>query len=994
MTRLNRKIMGLAIALGLTLWAMDTVLDYFFFYQGSFWQLLFFPPQHELYIRFLILVCFVLFGVVVSVIIHKLQATERLLQNKEQDLRTTLYSIGDAVISTDIEGNIRRMNNKAEELTGWSNTEAFNRPLSEIFVIINALTREDCENPVQKVIQTGIIQGLANHTVLISKDGKELQIADSASPIRDAGGAITGVVLVFRDVTEKYLQEEALKESERRLKTLMSNLPGMAYRCYNTPEWHMEFVSEGCFELTGYSDQEMISRVTWEYGDLVHPEDADYVSERVKEAIDREGSFQMEYRIITKNGEGKWVLEQGQPVGIDATGTEILEGFITDITDLKLTEHSLETERAFLSALIDNLEEAIVICDQEGRITRLNESARRLHGLPEEQTPPEQWSEHYDLYQMDGITPLAMEEIPLFRALQGEHFSDAEIVVAPKHSTPATLACSGQGLIGETGEKLGAVVAMFDITERKRMEEALRQEKSTLQAVIEALPGHLNVMDKDYNIYMLNQNSYMVQSRLIEDKEAVVGEKCYRIFQNSSSPCPWCKVPESISSGEPLQYINAADDPRATILNQAIQFSVNPIKDQEGNISGVVEYGVDISEIQNAKKQAEAANQAKSTFLANMSHEIRTPFNGIMGMLQLLQSTELDDEQDYYVNMAINSSKRLQRLLSDILDLSKIEAEKMEILEEVFNPFELTYSIQDIFRQITEQNQNSLNISLDPNIPESLIGDQTRLTQILFNLVGNACKYTQKGEVEVQASLMPQNREDTSRILFSVEDTGKGIPEDKLDKIFETFTQAEDNAGSPYTRKFEGAGLGLPLVKKLVALMGGNASIISQYDKGTSVYVVLPFKIPKYLQEESISHRDQEGPLENRSLRTLLVDDDDMVQLQVRSLLEKQGYAVSLAQNGEEAMEALAENEFDCVLMDVRMPVLDGVETTKRIRNSKTQLKDIPIIALTAHAMSGDRERFLQAGMDDYIAKPLEHEQLIEVLERNVLGAMPRNQAQ
>ena len=986
--------MGIAIALGLMLWVLDTLLDYLFFYQNNFWQLLSFPPQHELYIRCLILICFVLFGVVMSAIIHRLQATERLLQNKEQDLRTTLYSIGDAVISTDLEGNIRRMNNIAEELTGWSNSEASNRPLSEIFVIINAITGETCENPVQKVIQTGNIQGLANHTVLISKGGKKLQIADSASPIRDAAGNITGVVLVFRDVTEKYLQEEALRESERKLKTLMSNLPGMAYRCYNTPEWPMEFVSEGGFELTGYSDQEMISRGTVEYGELVHPKDANHVWEIVNNAIDRDGSFKMEYRITTKNGEEKWVLEQGQPVGIDATGTEILEGFITDITDLKLTEHSLETERAFLSALIDNLEEAIVICDQEGRITRFNESARRLHGLPEEPIPPEQWSEHYDLYHMDGTTPLTKEEIPLFRALQGERFSDAEIVVAPKNSTPNILACSGQGLFDETGKEIGAVVAMFDITERKHMEDALRQEKNTLQAVINALPGNLNVMDKDYNIYMLNQNSYLFQAEIIQDNEEALGKKCYRIFQNRSSQCPWCKVPDSMSSGEPVQYITTADDPRATILNQAIQFSVNPIKDQEGNITGVVEYGVDISDVQNAKKQAEAANQAKSTFLANMSHEIRTPFNGIMGMLQLLQSTELDDEQDYYVNMAINSSKRLQRLLSDILDLSKIEADKMEILQEVFKPFDVTYSIQDIFRQITEQNQNSLNISLDPNIPESLIGDQTRLTQILFNLVGNACKYTQKGEIEVQASLMPHNREDTSRILFSIEDTGKGIPEDELDKIFETFTQAEADASSPYTRKFEGAGLGLPLVKKLVDLMGGNASIISQEGKGTSVYVVLPFKVPKYLQKESMLHQAQEGSVKNRTWRTLLVDDDDMVQLQVRNLLEKQGYAVSVVNNGKEALQALAENEFNCVLMDVQMPVLDGVETTRQIRSFETRLKDIPIIALTAHAMSGDREKFLQAGMDDYISKPLEHEQLLEVLERNIAGVTPSNKTQ
>jgi CheY-like chemotaxis protein/anti-sigma regulatory factor (Ser/Thr protein kinase) len=273
-------------------------------------------------------------------------------------------------------------------------------------------------------------------------------------------------------------------------------------------------------------------------------------------------------------------------------------------------------------------------------------------------------------------------------------------------------------------------------------------------------------------------------------------------------------------------------------------------------------------------------------------------------------------------------------------------------------------------------------LHIDERIPLSLVGDSTRLTQVLFNLVGNAAKYTRNGTVDVQAFALSSSSPDTCRILFRVEDTGVGIPDNRFHKIFEAFSQA-NTSGDPHTRQYEGAGLGLPLVKRIVELLGGNMSFASEEEKGTTVYMSFEFKIPGSRQWSLQVHdNDESGEL--RPLKVLLVDDDEATQMHISRLLEKQKLTVRIAENGERALEELTRSQFDCVLMDVQMPVLDGVEATKRIRASRTGFQDVPIIALTAYAMSGDRETFLQAGMDDYIAKPVESKELIAIIKRNI----------
>jgi len=384
--------------------------------------------------------------------------------------------------------------------------------------------------------------------------------------------------------------------------------------------------------------------------------------------------------------------------------------------------------------------------------------------------------------------------------------------------------------------------------------------------------------------------------------------------------------------------------------------------------------------LQIAMEQASAANQAKSEFLANMSHEIRTPMNGILGMLQLMKTTSLDDEQKEYILAAIKSSKRLTRLLSDILDLSRIEAGKLVLDEVEFEMKHQKESVTDLFAVNARQKGLSLEFFIEASIPPKLIGDEARLRQVLFNLVGNALKFTEKGSIRVDVSLLPSSSDSCIRVLFTVADTGISIPDELLKDIFEPFVQAEGS----FTRRFQGAGLGLSIVRRLVKVMRGALTIDSVKGEGTTMYLSLPFKLPLGNQARAEQLTPLLLPLAETRLRLLFAEDDKENLHAGKCMLEKFGYSVTTATNGQEALTLFAAQDFDLILLDIQMPVMDGVEATKLIRAGSTAKASIPIIAMTAFAMVGDKEKFLSAGMDDYISKPVDMSELKEVIERTL----------
>jgi two-component system sensor histidine kinase/response regulator len=525
--------------------------------------------------------------------------------------------------------------------------------------------------------------------------------------------------------------------------------------------------------------------------------------------------------------------------------------------------------------------------------------------------------------------------------------------------------------------------------ERQRTDESLRQERTLLRTLIDNVPDYIYAKNTRHQFLLANKALGIRMG--VASADALLGKTDFDFYPKELATAYALDEEQIMGSGNAV--INREESAPAPAGGTIWLLTTEaPLRDTAGNVVGLAGVGRDITErklylaeLQKAKEAAEVASRLKSEFLANMSHEIRTPMNAILGMTALAMDTPDREEQQEYMRDVLSSGETLLSLLNDILDLSKIEAGRMELALVPTSIAELLEDAARFLRAAATQKGLMLRLNTSPDLPDQLLADPLRLRQVLLNLLGNAIKFTERGSVVADVDVDFQDT-DTVFLRFAVRDTGPGIPKDKQDLIFKPFCQADGST----TRKHGGTGLGLPISAHFVEMMGGKIWVESEPGSGSTFYFTArlgrvdstaPKQRPRQSAMTLSSDLDSEAKQKLGSLK-ILVAEDNFSNLKLLSrLLERWGQQVTLAENGRDAQDLYRKGNFDLIILDLQMPEMDGFELAAAIREGeKCTGRHTPILALTAYVLGGQRERCLTGGMDGFLAKPMEPQRLLETL--------------
>ncbi len=787
-----------------------------------------------------------------------------------------------------------------------------------------------------------------------------------------------------RDLSELKASQARVREAEERTKIMLDTTP----LCANF--WNQDFQNIDCnlaaaklFDLK--DKQEYLDRF-FELSPEFQPcgqSSAELALEKITTAF-RDGYCQFEWLHQKLNGEP--IPAEITLIRTQHRGGHIVIGYTKDLRELKASQARMHEAEERTQIMLDTTPLCANFWDQDFQNIDCNLAAAKLFDLKDKQEYLDRFFELSPEFQPDGQSSaeLALEKITTA-------FRDGYCQFEWMHQKLNGEPIPAEITLIRTNFRGSYIVVGFtkDLRELKASQKLTREAEARTQAMFDSTPLCIKLWDDSQNLIDCNEESLKLFGFSSKQEMLDSFDQTLPTLQPDNTNS-LIMVLEKLTTALNLGYCNFEAMYQHPVTKEDIPAEITLVRIKDRDRYAIVSYLRDLREfnamlheiheverdLREARDVAEKNAQAKSEFLANMSHEIRTPMNGILGLLYLLSQTELATTQESYVQKIMHSANNLLRIINDILDFSKIEAGKLEIESIPFTLNEICEELNNLFFQRAEEKGIELYVNCGDFAKTYLLSDPLRIKQIIFNLTSNALKFTEEGYIDINVHCTKID-DKTVHCQFTVQDTGIGLSQDQMNRIFSAFTQAD----SSVTRKYGGTGLGLVISRSLAQMLGGKIEITSKVNEGSTFSLECDFALAPEEDIKKLENHDKEQDKQftNQNGHILLVEDNEINQLIAIELLQAVGYTVDIAQNGQEALNFISSNTYDVVLMDIQMPIMDGLTASKKIRENPSFSK-LPIIAMSAHAMSGDKEVSLAHGMNDHITKPINPQKLYSTI--------------